>query len=192
MATKLSRKGEQRLRRLSEGLEHISQLVNRVSLEEMSELLRRSEIRIDPSSISGGSVIQARTNSDPSSSPVERAVMARLDGRAMRDPLTELVREIEKLIIEAEGALAQAHRNIHLIKNPLEKTPVRKTPTPCDSCLIFPAVRTGFCVECYGEWVDAGSPDRQRWVAFKRQLTSSDGQVLVEHQPPPRPGIRNT
>ena len=52
--------------------------------------------------------------------------------------------------------------------------------------MILPAVKTAMCIGCYGEWVENGAPDRFRWKAYKRVLTSAEGIPLVESPPPPR------
>ena len=193
MAPKISRKSQARFKRVVESLETISKLTNRLNLDDLQELIRRSDILVEFSSVSRGGMSLSRPGGSPSrQSPVERTVIARVEGRQIEDPVRDKVREIEKLIIEAEGALRKVFLNIEFLNNPVEKKRTRQTSTPCEVCMILPVVRTAMCVTCYQEWVDNGSPDRQRWVAFKRQLTSSEGVVLIESQPPPRPGIANT
>jgi hypothetical protein len=193
MAPKISRKSQARFKRVVESLETISKLTNRLNLDDLQELIRRSDIVVEFSSVSRGSMSLSRPGGSPSrQSPVERTVIARVEGRQIEDPVRDKVREIEKLIIEAEGALRKVFLNIEFLNNPVEKKRTRPVSTPCEVCLILPVVRTAMCVTCYQEWVDNGSPDRQRWVAFKRQLTSSEGVILIESQPQPRPGIANT
>lgn len=194
MAPKISRKSQARFKRVVESIETISKLANRLNLEEIQELIRRSDIPVDQPGSSGGSAMSLSRpgGSGNRQSPVERAVISRLEGRPIQDPVRDRVREIEKLIIEAEGALLRVFANIEFLSSPVEKKRKRQVSAPCEVCLILPVVRTAMCVTCYQEWVDNGSPDRQRWVAFKRQLTSSEGITLVESPPSPRKNIANT
>ena len=100
MAPKTSRKSQARFKRVVESIDTISKLANRLNLEDLQELIRRSDIPVENSSVSRGNISLSRPGGSPSrQSPVERTVIARLEGRPVQDPVREKVREIEKLII---------------------------------------------------------------------------------------------
>lgn len=185
---KLNRRSQARIKRMNESLENSSTMLNRIEKSELEELICRDEISVTTADSGGGSSFAiARRGGKPSGSPVERAVIARLEGRKPFDPVREEVKKIERLIIQAEENLRQVHASIVLLKEGVEKERGRKPTTePCEICTILPAVKTAMCFECYKEWVDAGGPDRFRWKAYKRQMTSSDGITLVTEQPTPR------
>ena len=186
MATNLNRRSQQRLKRMVDSLENITKAANKLRIEELEELVRRDSISVDGSTGNGTSVAVARSGGMPSSSPVERAVIQRMEGRQPRDPVREQVKSIERKIIQTEENMRQILTIMKALKDGEEKQRKRPTSEPCEICMVLPAVKTAMCVDCYTEWVEAGAPDRFRWKAFKRALTSSDGIPLVTEQPPAR------
>jgi len=187
MAKKLSRRSQQRLKRMSDSIDSINKLVNRLNLADIEELIRRDEIPVTgANSGGGGSFAVARNGGKPSGSSVERAVIAKMEGRKVYDPVREQVKKIERRIIDTEENLRQIHESINAMKDGVEKKRSRQTSEPCEICMILPAVKTAMCIGCYGEWVENGAPDRFRWKAYKRMLTSAEGIPLVESPPPPR------
>lgn len=189
MATNLNQRSQQRLKRLVDSLENINKMVAQLRIEDLEDLVRRDTIGVDTRVSNGSSFAVARTGSSSSSSSVERAVIAKLEGRKPRDPVREEVKRIERQIIQSEENLRQIHQSIDFLKEGIEKKRKRASTEPCEICVILPAVKTAMCIPCYTEWVEAGGPDRGRWKAYKRELTSSDGIPLITEQPPAR---RNT
>jgi len=194
VARKLNRRSQQRLKRMVESLENINKFAAKLRLEDLEELVRRDSVSIDSSnsSGSGSNLAIARTSGKPESSSVERAVIAKVEGRQPRDPVREQVKNIERLIIKSEENLRQIHQSINFLKEGVEAKRSRVTSEPCEICVVLPAVKTAMCIPCYSEWVDEGAPDRFKWKAYKRQLTASDGIPLVTDQPPARHPKRNT
>jgi hypothetical protein len=187
LANKLNRRSQQRLKRIVDSLENISKFVNKLNMGEIEDLIRRDAIVVDgPSSAPSSSFAVGRSGGSSSSSPVERAVIARVEGRQQRDPVRETVKSIERKIISAEESLRQIHVSIEMLNMDVEKKKSRKASEPCEICLILPAVKTAMCITCYTEWVEVGAPDRFRWRAYKRQITNSEGIPLVTEQPAPR------
>jgi len=187
VAKKLNRRSQQRLKRMLESIENINKFANRIKIEDLEELVRRDAIPVDVYGGSGGSSFAvARSGGKPSSSSVERAVISKVEGKTQKDPVREEVKSIEKWIIQSEENLRKIHQSINFLKEGEEKKRKRPTSEPCEICVVLPAVKTAMCIPCYIEWVDAGAPDRFRWKAYKRALTSSEGIPLVTDQPPPR------
>jgi hypothetical protein len=183
---KLSRRAQQRIKRITDSLDSISKLYNLIKLDEVNELVRRSEIPIS-SSYGGGSFVFARSGTKyHTTSSVEAAVIASMDGRSKRDPLADAVRQLEGFIFDAEVALKKVHSTISLINHPVEKIREKKTSTPCEICLILPVMKTAMCETCYSEWLENGSPDRGRWKAYKLATLNSEGIILVTTPPPPK------
>lgn len=186
MASKLNRRSQQRLKRMVESLDNINKFLNKLRVEDLEELVRRDAIAADGSYSSSSGVAVARSGGKPASSSVERAVIAKMEGRKVSDPVREEVKSIERKIIQSEENLRQIIQSINFLKEGVEKKRARPSSEPCEICLVLPMVKTAMCASCYAEWVDAGAPDRLRWKAFKRELTSSDGRPLVTEQPPAR------
>lgn len=192
MSAKLNRRSQQRLKRVTESVDNITKLVNRLKLSDIEELIRRDQITVEPGTMSSSSGFAGGSRgSKNNSSPVERAVIARLEGKSVRDPLREEVRHIEGLIIDAENALQKIHQTIKFLNENVEKARSRTTSDPCEICMVLPAAKTAMCFDCYKEWVENGSPDRMRWRAYKRQLTSVEGIPLSPDKPPARHPVRN-
>ena len=183
---KLNRRSQQRLKRMVDSLENINKLANKLSLNDLEELVRRDAISID--SLSGGStgVAIAHSIGKPESSSVERAVIAKMEGRKIKDPVREEIKSIERKIIQSEENLRQIHQSINFLNERVEKARKRVTSEPCEICMVLPAIKTAMCIPCYTEWVEQGAPDRFRWKAYKREMLSTDGQPLVPDQPPAR------
>jgi hypothetical protein len=184
---KLNQRGQQRVKRISDSLENISKMLNRLKRDELEELVSRDQITVTPSYGKSGGFAAGRTGGGKSnSSIVETAAIANLEGRKVHDPLRDNMRRIERRIIEAEEAIRQVHEIINLINDPVEKKRSTQTTEPCEICMVLPAVKTAMCIVCYQDWVSNGAPDRFRWKAYKRQITSSEGIALVTEQPVPR------
>lgn len=193
MAKKLSRRSQMRLKRMIESIENINKFANRIKMEDLEELVRRDSIAVDSSGGSSGSSFAiARSGGKPNSSSVERAVISKVEGKPIKDPVRNEVKSIERWIIQSEENLRQIHQSINFLKEGVEKKRNRVTSEPCEICMVLPAVKTAMCITCYAEWVDAGAPDRFRWKAYKRALTSSEGIPLVTEQPPARHQKPNT
>lgn len=187
MTNKLNRRSQQRLKRVIESMENISKFVNKLKIEDIEDLIRRDAVPVEgPSSAPSSSFAVGRSGAPSSSSPVERAVIAKVEGRQQKDPVRETVKSIERKIISAEESLRQIHVSIEMINSDVEKKKSRRTSEPCEICAVLPAVKTAMCIPCYSEWVEVGAPDRFRWKAYKRRITNSEGIPLVEEQPEPR------
>jgi predicted PP-loop superfamily ATPase len=187
VAGKLNRRSQQRFKRIVESLENINKLAAKLRLEDLEELIRRDAIPVDGNSGgSSSSVAVARSGGKPSSSSVERAVISKMEGRPVRDPVRDQVKKIERQIITTEENLRQISESINYLKDGVEKAKGRTISDPCEICLVLPIVKTAMCFGCYSEWIEAGAPDRFRWKAYKRALTSSEGIPLVTEQPPAR------
>lgn len=192
MASKLNRRSQQRLKRMVDSLENINKFANKLKIEDLEELVRRDAIPVDRSSGGSSGVAIARSGGNPSSSSVERAVISNMEGRKIDDPVRREVKNIEQKILRSEENLRQILESIAFLKEGVEKKRSRVTSEPCEICVILPAVKTAMCATCYAEWVENGAPDRFRWKAFKRELTSPEGYPLVTEQPAPRHPPRNT
>jgi hypothetical protein len=187
MAGKLSRRSQQRIKRMTESIDAINKMANRLNLKDFEELVRRDDIEVTAFNSGGGAGFAAsRRGSKSSTSSVERNVIAAVEGRKIYDPVREQVKKIERRLIEAEENLRLIHESISAMKENVEKKRKRQTTEPCEICTVLPAVKTAMCIGCYMEWVDAGGPDRFRWKAYKRQILSTDGVLLVTEQPPAR------
>ena len=187
---KLNRRSQQRLKRMLESIENINKFTNRIKLEELEDLVRRDEISVDSyGAPSGSSFAVARSGGKPSSSSVERAVIAKLEGKPINDPVREELKRIERLILQSEANLRRIQQSLNFLNEKVEKQRKRPTSEPCEICMVLPAAKTAMCMTCYIEWVENGAPDRFRWKAYKRALTSSDGVPLVTEQPPRRRNI---
>ena len=193
MSGKLSRRSQQRIKRMTETIDSINKMANRLNLKDFEELVRRDDIEVTASN-SGSSpgFAASRSGSKSSSSSVERNVIANLEGRKVYDPVREQVKKIERRLIEIEENLRLVHESVFAMKENVEKKRKRQTTEPCEICAVLPAVKTAMCISCYMEWVDAGGPDRFRWKAYKRQILSTDGIQLVTEQPPARHQRTNT
>lgn len=191
MAKSLNRRSQQRLKRMVESLENINKFANKLRIEDLEELVRRDAIPVDSLASGSSGVAIARSGGKPSSSSVERAVIAKMEGKRPHDPVREEVKAIERKIIQSEENMRQILESINFLKEGVEKKRNRVTSEPCEICMVLPAVKTAMCGVCYEEWVTAGAPDRFRWKAFKRELTSSDGRPLVTEQPPARRQVSN-
>lgn len=191
MASKLNRRSQQRLKRMVDSLENINKFANKLKIEDLEELVRRDAISVDTLSSGSSGVAIARSGGNPSSSSVERAVIAKMEGRKPDDPVRREIKNIEQKILQSEENLRQIMESINFLKEGVEKKRNRATSEPCEICMVLPATKTAMCGTCYAEWVAEGAPDRFRWKAFKRELTSSDGRPLVTEQPAPRHPPRN-
>lgn len=194
MANKLNRRSQQRLKRMVDSLENINKFANKLRIQDLEDLVRRDAISVDYSSSGSGSsgVAIARSGGKPSSSSVERAVIAKMEGRKPDDPVRREVKNIEQKILQSEENLRQILESIKFLNEGVEKKRNRATTEPCEICMVLPAVKTAMCASCHAEWVGEGAPDRFRWKAFKRGITASDGIPLVTEQPAPRHQPRNT
>ena len=184
MNKKLNRRSQQRLKRLVSSVDSLNALLKSIQFEDLQDFVRRDEIVVNPYEIPQSSDFNSRSSGQHGSSIVERSVVARLEGRATADPVREEVKKIEIAILEAEKHLKAAVGSIDFLKRGVEKKKSRQTSTPCEICLVLPAAKAGMCMNCQIEWVGAGAPDRFRWRAYKHELTSSEGKVLVKEQPP--------
>jgi len=184
MEKKLNRQSTQRLKRLQASVDHLQTMVNRINMNELKELIRRDEISVDDyASFGGGSIVFVGRRNANFGSPVENAVMAKMSGRSLKDPLREAMRSVEEMILSAEAQMFQAQQILLAINKPEKAEKERRSASPCDVCMVLPSMKTGMCPECYSEWAAAGCPDRTRWVAYKRHLTNSEGIILVAEQP---------
>lgn len=187
MEKKLSRGSTQRLKRLQASVDHLQAMLNRLNMEEVKELIRRDEISLDDyPSYGGGSIVMVGRRNANFGSPVENAVMAKMSGRQQRDPLREALRSIEEFVTSAEAQIFQVQQLLTAVNNPVKAEKERRSSSPCDVCTVLPSMRMGMCPDCYAEWGAAGSPNRDRWIAYKRQLTNSEGIILVTEQPTSR------
>jgi hypothetical protein len=169
-----------------DSIDNINKFVGKLRVEDIEELVRRDSIAVDSNAPSGSSFAVARSGGMPSSSSVERAVISRVEGRKVSDPVRDEVRAIERSIIQAEENMRRIIAGIKNLNDTVEKKRTRQPSEPCEICVVLPAVKTAMCIGCYQEWVENGAPDRFRWKAYKRQMLSSDGKILVEDPPPPR------
>lgn len=187
MERKLSRGSTQRLKRLQASVDHLQMMVNRINMEEIKELIRRDEISVDDyAGFGGGSIVMVGSRNGNFGSPVENAVMAKMMGRGLKDPIREALRSIEEFILSAESQIFQAQQILLAVNKPAKAEKERRSSNPCDVCMVLPSMKTGMCPDCYSEWASAGCPNRDRWIAYKRQLTNSEGIVLITEQPEAR------
>ena len=196
MAQGLNQRAQARVKRMASSLENINKLLAKVKISDLEELCRRDMIPVtlSNSGSSAGFAVSRSGGSPSSSSPTERAVIAKYssrgDGpdiaRTVKDPLRDDLRKIEKKIFDAEESIRQAEELLVYIRDGVEKKRSRETSTPCEICEVLPAVKTAMCMPCYQSWIDAGAPDRGRYRAYHLALRSSDGQLLVSDPPPPR------
>jgi hypothetical protein len=181
---KMSRHTRQRIRRLSEALDSLSRTANRINVDEVSELVRRSDIPFDVSYWRSSSFVNVNPSSGMGgTSVVEAAAIARVEGKVPKDILAEQVRTLELAIIDAEFAVRRITAIIDDINRPVEKKREPRKTQPCEVCHVVNISKSGLCQSCYQEWADAGTPDRQLWVMYKNQTTNSQGEILITEQP---------
>ena len=183
--TKLSRRAQQRKGDMLESIESSKKLLGQFSEEEITDLVRRDSISVDPTGVSRSGDAMGFRGGGGHSSPVEQAVLARDSGKTLRDPFRKEFAKIERAILLAEQQLTDAVGRLMVLQSGEEKKRKRASSTPCEICTILPAIRSAMCLGCYGDWLDAGRPDRARWKAFKLQSASREGITLVTDQPPP-------
>jgi hypothetical protein len=195
MAKKLNRRSQQRLKRMTDSLEAIARFTNKISVNELENLVRRDEIGVDSYAVSntGTSIASSSRGASSELTPTERAAEINIKGKKPYDPVREEVKKIEKKIIQSEENLRQIVESIKFLKEGVEKKRNRQASSePCEICKVLPAIKTAMCADCYVQWVDAGAPDRFRWRAYMHQLTATDGQILVPEMPAARRSILNT
>lgn len=191
MAKPLSRRSQQRRDRIVESLSNAAILLSKIKIEDIEELVRRDAIEVDGSAGGGVDIGMPRSASNNSSSSVERAVIAKMEGKGLKDPVRAEVKSIERNIIDGEHNFIRALQSIVMVRDGVEKQRKRAAASaPCEVCEILPAVKQALCLDDWADWVSNGAPDRQRWVAYKTQARSSDGKVLVTEQPPARRPVR--
>lgn len=184
---KLNRRSQQRLKRLQASVDHLQAMLNRINMIEVEEIIRRDEISIDEyARFGGGSVVLVGRRTANAGSPVENAVIAKMMGKPIRDHFREAVQAIEESIVRAEAHIFEASKSLQALTHPEAVVKERRKSNPCDVCQVLPVMKTGMCHECYTEWIAAGSPERDRWIAYKLHLTNSEGVILITEQPLPR------
>ena len=196
MAQGLNQRAQARVKRLASSLETLNKTLSKIRVGDLEELCRRDMIPVtlSNSGSSAGFAVSRSGGSPSSSSPTERAVIAKYssrgDGpdfeRTVKDPLRDDLKKIERWIFDAENLMRQAEELIIYVRDGVEKKRGRETSTPCEICEILPAVKTAMCMTCYQTWIDAGAPDRGRYRAYHLALRSSDGHLLVSDPPPAR------
>jgi len=187
MAKPLSRRAQQRRDRILESLSNTAVLLSKIKAEDVEELIRRDAIEVDGSSGGGIDIGMPRSASSNSSSPVERAVIAKMEGKGLKDPVRAEVKSVERNIIDGEHSFIRALQSIVMLRDGVEKQRQRsQASAPCEVCEILPAAKQALCLDDWADWVANGAPDRQRWVAYKTKARSSDGKILVTEQPPAR------
>lgn len=180
--SKLSRRSQQRLKSMLDSLDNINLLIGEIDREAIEDLVRRDAIPVGASSVSGSNLNFSRKGSGTVSSPVERTVLANTKKQPY-DFVAEMMIKIERNIFDVEKKLEQIKQSFNSLERGEEKKRTRQTSTPCEICLVLPAAKAAMCIKDYEEWLQAGSPDRLRWKAFKLQMTSSEGKILVTEQP---------
>jgi hypothetical protein len=192
MAQGLNQRGIQRLNRVSTSIENINKFLVRLRMDHLEELFRRDQIGVDTyaSSGTGSSIVAFNRGASPELTPTERAAERNSGfpntGRKQGDPVRNEIKKIERDIFKAEEHVRMAVESLTFLRSGVEKKRGRETTEPCEACGILPIVKTGFCSPCYLEWVENGSPERQRWVAYKNATRNSEGRILVPDPPAPR------
>jgi hypothetical protein len=187
----LNKRASDRLKRLSSSLENSNKHLAKLSQNDLSSLeslIARDQISPSsfPVSGTGSSIVASSSHSSPELTPVERAADLSMRQKNPGDPLRDELKRIEKKIFSIEDLSRQVNESIEAMNSTVEKKRGRQTTTPCSACQILPAVRTGFCENCFYEWLDAGSPDKTRWHLYKNETKNREGKILVTDMPPAR------
>jgi hypothetical protein len=171
LPTELNARGKARLKRLKEALEEADKYLSQIRPEDLEELCRRDQVTVDqgnPGSTSPGFAV-ARSGSASTASPVERAVISRTMGKKVRDPLRQDFKKIERNIYLVADTARHTVESLTYLKEGEQKVKGRKVSAPCEDCGILPAVRSGLCEKDFLEWLENGSPDRQRWLRYRHE-----------------------
>jgi hypothetical protein len=187
-ARKLSRRSQNRLKRIKDSLEKTALLVNQVSLEELEELIRRDAIGIAPNGFPPSSALDGGSGSKgwgpESTSSTVAAVMALQT--PVNDELAKRLRKIEANIFTAEKALRELDRSVRYIFDKVDSARGRvEQSSPCAICLIAPVKKANWCIDDYAKWEEAGRPDRLLWTMYMRQDRNSEGILMVPDPPEP-------
>ena len=188
MSQGLNQRGVQRLKRVSDSIDNVNKSLGLLKVDHLEELFRRDQIGVDTYAASGtgSSIVAFNRGSNPELTPTERAAENNGFKKKRSDPVREETKKIERDIFKAEEHLRMAVESLTELRSGVERKRGRETTTPCEACGILPIAKTGFCNECYLDWLDNGSPDRQRWVAYKNGTRNPEGRILVTDQPSPR------
>ena len=188
MSQGLNQRGLQRLKRVSDSIENSNRFLVKLKTDHLEELFRRDQIGIDTYAASGtgSSIVGFSSGSNSELTPTERAAENNGFKKKQSDPVRDETKKIERDIFKAEEHLRMAVESLTFLRSGVEKKRGRETTAPCEACGILPISKTGFCVGCFLEWVENGSPDRQMWVAYKNALRNSEGKILVPDVPASR------
>lgn len=191
MEKKISRRAQQRAKRMELTLDSIKKRLDAVSPETMRDLFRRDDgAPFDGRSGTSGGIRVMRTGTHNVGSSVENAVMLRMSKNPPKDLFSENLIDIEKTMIRIEGDLARIKDIVDKMNGVEEKKKdARRKPGLCEICSMFESVRTGMCVVCYQEWLEAGSPDLSKWRMFKLGQRNSEGLLLMDTPPPPKKSV---
>lgn len=188
MAQSLNQRAQQRLKRVQESLESTNKFLARLKVDHLEELFRRDQVGVDTYAASGtgSSIVGFSRGSNSELTPTERAAENNGFKKKQSDPVRDETKKIERDIFKAEEHLRMAAESLTFLRSGVEKKRGRETTTPCEACGILPQVKTALCGGCWIEWCENGSPDRQRWVAYKNAIRNSEGKILVTDPPAPR------
>lgn len=197
MARKLSRRSKQRVERNMALIENINVLINSISEDAITDLVRRDAIGIGHDGFpadsmpehSGGGFSGSSTEaaalyglaSDSSTAPDDWARAARR--RSGADVVRKQLAAIENNLKTAQKALNAAVFEITNINKKTEEVRGRQASEPCKICGIDAAQKSGWCLKDYKEWEAAGRPDKTLYAMWKRGDTNSEGRILVSEPP---------
>jgi len=188
LARKLSRRSQKRLKQMNDSLEQVVTLVNKIKPEDLEDLVHRDAISIGPDGFPASSGFGDGSSAGGwgpnSTSSTESAVIARQ--RRVNDELGKNLRNIEKMILQAERSLREVHRSIAYITEKAEEERGRTSASnPCAVCMVAPATKSGLCLDDYKRWEADGRPDKFLWVMYARGDRHAEGHLMVPECPPP-------
>jgi len=173
---------------MNSSLERILNLVNKISVEQLEELVRRDAVSAVPdgfptsSGFDGGGT--SRGWGPESTSSTVAAAMARQ--RPVSDELRKRLKKIEQNIHDAERSLNDLHKSLkYMFAKEDDERGRKEQSSPCAICLVAPAKKAGWCDEDRAQWEDAGRPDRLLWTMYLREDRNSEGILMVPECPPP-------
>lgn len=196
MARKLSRRSQQRIAQDLVLIESITTLINSISEDALTDLVRRDAIGIGHDGYPANSMPE-HSGGGFAGSSTESAALYGLSSekagsddwslaqkrRTKPDVVRKQLASIEHNLKVANKALKEAVFELTNVNKKTEEIRTRQTSTPCEICGIYAAQKSGWCVKDYEEWDGDGRPDRTLYAMWRRQDKNSEGIVLVPVKP---------
>lgn len=119
----------------------------------------------------GGSASEGPKPKHSVSDPVGNRVIAKLSGKVVADPVGKAVKEIERTLAEMRRQSEILLQQLDYATNPRErhKDHVIQHCAACDREVAGTSsdrIRSGYCFECYREWLKLGKPNRTQFESM--------------------------